>query len=68
MARKLLGGYNDFATRTAARSQRTVGPCSIEALTALLAEAELMSDLLGLSVPSAHITKARDALRRSTAS
>ena len=41
-------------------------PCSIAALTALLAEAEAMSDRLGLGVPGAHIGKARDALRRST--
>ena len=43
-------------------------PCSIAALTALLAEAEAMSDRLGLGVPGAHIGKARDALRRSTGS
>ena len=41
-------------------------PCSIARLAALLDEAEAISDSIGLSVPSAHISKARSALRRST--
>ena len=43
------------------------GPAaSIAELTSLLEQAEAMSDSLGLSMPSAFIGRARDALRRST--
>ena len=52
--------------RSNGHANGSVRPCSIGALTALLAEAEAMSDSLGLGVTGAHIGKARDALRRST--